>query len=234
MEKQLSFLLEKTKADLHENLIKLQQPEEQITDVTSAECYKRLRKARNLSKDDLTLLINTDGSPVWKSSKTSIWPLQFIVNELPPKVRFKHPILAGLWFGKKHPNMQLFLHTFVKELNGMKAIKWNHEAHTHVSKVAVLGCSVDAPARAATLNMVNFNGYFGCPWCLIPGEHTEGKPCLSCSSLAWPVGNSKPVALIFSFPSTLQNLFIAWINANSNAANFTKAEGCTEGPVDTF
>lgn len=175
MEKQLSFLLEKTKADLHENLNKLQQPDEQITDVTSAECYKRLRKARNLSKDDLTLLINTDGSPVWKSSKTSIWPLQFIVNELPPKVRFKHPILAGLWFGKKHPNMQLFLHTFVKELNGMKAIKWNHEAHTHVSKVAVLGCSVDAPARAATLNMVNFNGYFGCPWCLIPGEHTEGS-----------------------------------------------------------
>ncbi|KAH9384122.1 hypothetical protein HPB48_026108 [Haemaphysalis longicornis] len=72
MEKQLTFLLEKNKADLHENLNKLQKPEQKTTDVTNAECNKMLRKARNLSKDDLTLLINTDGSPVWKSSKTSI------------------------------------------------------------------------------------------------------------------------------------------------------------------
>ncbi|XP_077554020.1 uncharacterized protein LOC144168898 [Haemaphysalis longicornis] len=175
LEKQVRFLIEKTKAELHKNLEKLHQPASNITDITSSECYARLKEERSLTRDDLTLTVNTDGSPVWKSSKTSVWPVQFIVNELPPHLRFKNCVLAGLWFGKTHPNMQLFLSKFVAEVNSIRPLKWEYMSHTHVTRTVVLSCSVDAPARAAVLNMVPFNGYFGCPWCLIHGEHIAGS-----------------------------------------------------------
>lgn len=45
----------------------------------------------------------------------------------------------------------------------------------HRSRVFVLGCTVDMPARAAVLNMVQFNGIHGCPWCFTTATHQEGK-----------------------------------------------------------
>ncbi|XP_077491955.1 uncharacterized protein LOC144102597 [Amblyomma americanum] len=71
--------------------------------------------------------------------------------------------------------MQLFLKKFVIEVNTTEVVKWTYLTTTHYSKPAVLCCSVDAPARAALLNMVPFNGYFGCPWCFVRGEHVEGS-----------------------------------------------------------
>lgn len=172
---QLKFVIDQNKEELHDNLHSLQQPSTTIDDITRAQCCERLREEQDLGPDDLTLTINTDGSPVWKSSKTSVWPLQFIVNELPPHIRFKNPVLAGLWFGRTHPQMQLFLEKFVEEVNSMEAVRWQHKGNLHVSKPHVLCVSVDAPARASVQNMVTFNGYFGCTWCLMRGEHKEGS-----------------------------------------------------------
>ncbi|XP_075553504.1 uncharacterized protein LOC142586137 [Dermacentor variabilis] len=168
-------MIERTKEELHESLEALKQPSSTITDITKGHCYSKLREEQNLCPDDLTLTINTDGSPVWKSSKTSVWPLQFIVNELPPHLRLKHPVLAGLWFGRKHPEMHLFIQQFVNEVNSTGVVKWAHKGDIHVSKPYVLCLSVDAPARASVQNMVTFNGYFRCTWCLSPGEHREGN-----------------------------------------------------------
>lgn len=36
----------------------------------------------------LSLQVNTDGVAVFRSSKFSIWPVYFIVNELPPNCRY--------------------------------------------------------------------------------------------------------------------------------------------------
>ncbi|KAL1480323.1 hypothetical protein MTO96_051129 [Rhipicephalus appendiculatus] len=172
---QLKFVIYQTKEELHDNLDALQQPSTTIHGITRAQCYKNLREEQHVGPDDLTLTINTDGSPVWKSSKTSVWPLQFIINELPPHIRFKNPVLAGLWFGRTHPQMQLFLQKFVEEVNSTEAVCWQPKGNARVSKPHVLCVSVDAPARASVQNMVTFNGYFGCTWCVMRGEHKEGS-----------------------------------------------------------
>ena len=36
----------------------------------------------------MSLTINTDGVAVFRSSKFSIWPVYFVVNELPPNCRY--------------------------------------------------------------------------------------------------------------------------------------------------
>ncbi|XP_075744269.1 uncharacterized protein LOC119180150 [Rhipicephalus microplus] len=48
------------------------------------------------------------------------------------------------------------------------------QSKVHHSRVFVLCCAVDAPARAAVLNMVQFNGLHGCPRCLTVATHKDG------------------------------------------------------------
>ncbi|KAM7291259.1 hypothetical protein ISCGN_027832 [Ixodes scapularis] len=175
---QVSQVISQTKATLHDNLKKLkeqaEEPSEIVRDITSAAAYKKLRESDVLNWSDLTVTFNTDGSPLYKSSKSSVWPIQFTINELPPRARFEHCVLAGLWFGSSHPNMALFLEKFVEEVNALDSLTWHHNSSTISSKVYALCCCVDAPARAEVRNHSHFNGYFGCPWCLASGEHLEG------------------------------------------------------------
>ena len=53
--------------------------------------------------DCASLLMNTDGVPLFKSSKVTIWPLYLVTNELPYSkcVANKNMIFAGFWFGEK-------------------------------------------------------------------------------------------------------------------------------------
>ncbi|XP_065287611.1 uncharacterized protein [Dermacentor albipictus] len=171
---QLCLLIDRTKESLEEGLLKRSQRCDAVTDITSAACFHELSNAENLTYDDLTLTINTDGSPVFKSSKTSVWPLQIVVNELPPAKRLQNPVLTALWFGRTHPNMQTFLAKFVEQVKSMKPISWKTASSVHQSRVFVLCCAVDAPARAAVLNMIQFNGLHGCPRCLTMATHREG------------------------------------------------------------
>lgn len=62
---------------------------------------------------------NTDGIPVFKSSKFAIWPLYFVINELPYKERISkdNMIFAGLWFGSSKPSMLTFLRPFHSSLS---------------------------------------------------------------------------------------------------------------------
>ncbi|XP_075744426.1 uncharacterized protein LOC142803216 [Rhipicephalus microplus] len=46
---------------------------------------------------------------------------------------------------------------------------------TALLKIYTICVCVDAPARAAVGNQVQFNGFFGCPWCLACGESQEGR-----------------------------------------------------------
>lgn len=80
-----------------------------LHDITDGRAYKDLREKNSVGHDDVTLTVNTDGSPVLSSFGASLWPIQFIVSELIPHERFKHCTLAGLWFRKNHPNMRVSL-----------------------------------------------------------------------------------------------------------------------------
>lgn len=176
MHEQLKQVISQTKAMLHDSFSSMPSSEPVvIADITSAKTHCQLRASGHLGASDLTLTVNTDGSPVFSSSGASIWPIQFTINELPVPERFEHSTLAGLWFGKGHPNMALFLNKFVEDINSMEPVVWEHQGTCHSSKALVICFSVDAPARSAVQNCVLFKGYFGCPWCLIKGDYIEGE-----------------------------------------------------------
>ena len=50
-----------------------------------AKRYKEIEKS--FGNNLISLILNADGAPVFKSSKTSVWPLMCLVSELPPTDR---------------------------------------------------------------------------------------------------------------------------------------------------
>ncbi|OXU18265.1 hypothetical protein TSAR_016258, partial [Trichomalopsis sarcophagae] len=90
---------------------------EKQTEMNSKEA-RRLRRQLNISSADNEYIwlsvfrvlisietqwlgpLNSDGSPIFESSKFAMWPIQMIVNDVPFKIRYSEPITCGIWFGK--------------------------------------------------------------------------------------------------------------------------------------
>ena len=122
----------------------------------------------SLSENDrynyASALFNTDGSPCFKSSKFSIWPIQIIINELPFAIRSCKTIVCGIWFGKDKPDMNTFLKPFVSQFNQLSTvgIQCTIGNEKRCIKVFPLCAAVDSVARPPMQGLVQYNGYFGC------------------------------------------------------------------------
>lgn len=141
-----------------------------LEDIMDGECYKKLA----LGYFDLTCSINTDGVSVFRSSKCSLWPIFISVNELEYKVRRRFTLLVGLWFGPSKPNFDIFLKQFVVQCNDLSVngLQWklNDGLETVSSKVFFPIVAADSVARCSLQGIKQFNGKYGCPWCLTKGE----------------------------------------------------------------
>lgn len=145
-----------------------------ISDIMDGALYQQLLSEGKLDKDTLSVIWNCDGVPVFRSSKYSIWPLQTQLIELPPKLRKRNIMTTALWFGPMKPKMDTFLVPYIAECIKLAqdGIVWKNPStgKKHTSKVFNLVCSADAIARPLLKNTTQFNGMYGCDWCLTPGE----------------------------------------------------------------
>lgn len=83
--------------------------------ITDGDMSRRIRK--EISEHDLTLTLNADGAPIFKSSNYSMWPVQVVVNELPRHMRQHNVLVPLLWYGQSCPNVILLLGSFVKQMD---------------------------------------------------------------------------------------------------------------------
>ncbi|CAD6223668.1 GSCOCG00013005001-RA-CDS, partial [Cotesia congregata] len=120
----------------------------------------------------MTLNVNLDGAPIFKSSKKSFWPIQCIINELPKCIRHKFMLLAGLWYTTAEPTAEfmnnLYLKFFLNQITNL--MKNGIEIVTEAGKTITYNCTifsfpVDSVARPILQNRLQFNGFYGCSWC---------------------------------------------------------------------
>lgn len=165
-----------TKADEHES----KRDDILYEDITSGEYYKSIKQKY---PDLLSLTFKTDGVRIFKSKKkSSLWPLQMVVNEIPKTERFRREniIVSGLWYGPD-PDFNMFLKPFIDDLNQLNKDKFTvtFEDDSRVSfTVCAIIMSTDTPAKAKVLNCLLFNGFFGCPYCFHPGNNSSGGSML--------------------------------------------------------
>ncbi|XP_057335690.1 uncharacterized protein LOC130674389 [Microplitis mediator] len=151
-----------------------------IEDIFDGDVYKNLCAPEEFLNNpfNFSLTINTDGCQVAKSSKASAWPVYFQINELPPHMRKKHMLLAGIFVDTCHPSLNILLRPIVDEMIELyeTGIIWKISEHREVtSKFIVTTCSVDSPARSSITRMRQFNGYTGCTFCYAEGQRYGNK-----------------------------------------------------------
>ena len=144
-----------------------------IQDIYDGEQYQRLFPDGPLGDPgNISLLWNTDGAPVFNSSKFSIWPFYLSINELPYQKRIKreNQLLAGLWFGDVKPQMVSFLKPICKELEDLESRGVEISiagTEPFICKCFLLAGTCDLPAKCIVCNSTQFNGYYGCFKCML-------------------------------------------------------------------
>jgi len=161
-----------------------------ITDVCDGSEYSSKQTFRFPSS--LSLTANVDGVPVFKSSNQSLWPVYYVVNNLPLALRRKNIILHGLWSGVGKPKMNCFLTPMVDELVRLKhdGLTWTAPSGSVVKTVINLDLIVaDSVARPLLQNFKQFNGTYGCGFCMHKGSLVQkGVGYVR----TYPVGNALP------------------------------------------
>jgi hypothetical protein len=142
-----------------------------ISDIQDGRMYKAL----GLQADDITCTVNCDGIPAFKSSKTQVHPLLISINELPYRLRRRHTMIAGIWFGKSKPNFDTFVQPFAEEAKRLadSGFSWPLGKQSVRSRVIFPLVVADSVARCTLQGLHQFNGQYGCPWCLHPGSSLQ-------------------------------------------------------------
>nr|XP_055062963.1 uncharacterized protein LOC129446026 [Misgurnus anguillicaudatus] len=147
-----------------------------FSDITDGLLYQNAIRASDKPLQTLTLTFSCDGVPVFKKSPCSIWPLLCTINELPVKMRQDNVLLCGLWFGDEKPHMTTFLKPFVDECVKLEdsGFTWEKEKGVFINtKVIPLVLVSDSVARPLLQNIKQFNGEYGCSYCLHKGKLVE-------------------------------------------------------------
>ena len=202
IESQLKNILEKkhTSSLLQQRFSRDKKDSDCISDIYDGNIYKSFSGPGGpLSEEfpyNVSFTWNTDGVPVFKSSKFSIWPFYLAINELPFKQRIQKEnlLFCGLWFGESKPNMNLYSKPMIDSFRKLETegIAININGNEHVSRVFLICGTADLPAKSLVMNCNQFNGAFSCMRCMDPGE--TFKTAKGGNVHIFPFDASKPVS----------------------------------------
>ncbi|CAH0405510.1 unnamed protein product [Chilo suppressalis] len=120
--------------------------------------------------DMISININVDGLPIFKSSTNEFWPILGNIFEN-PRIR---PFIIGIYFGKGKPKkLNEFLEDFVNDMKILLEEGLVVERLEKTIKIQIRCFICDSPARAYIKGVCNFNGKHGCHKCTTVGEYSH-------------------------------------------------------------
>lgn len=142
-----------------------------IEDIYDGNLYRNLSKTGGpLSEENpynISFTWNTDGIPIFKSSKVSIWPLYLTVNELPVKQRMQTESK-----GESKPFMGGFTKPLIHTLKDLETNGTDFPINGQIynSKSYLICGTADLPAKSLVMNCNQFNWQYSSLRCLHSGE----------------------------------------------------------------
>ena len=138
----------------------------------SGSLYKKLKV--DTINNNLCLLWNVDGLPISKSSNGQVWLVKVQIVNVHPKHRERFRYVTSIYYSTEHkPNMISFWRPFVETLKELKIedVIWFDKENNIYRKSVVTApiATIDAPSRADTQNIRQYNGECGCTLCERPG-----------------------------------------------------------------
>lgn len=130
-------------------------------------CLKRIFRNINTS-ESISLSINVDGLPIYKSATKNFWPILCNIYEVPHIA----PMVVGIFYGNGKPkDVNEFLSPFVDELLPLLESGITINGHTLAISIRCFIC--DTPARSFIKNVISFNGKYGCIKCTTKGRYSQ-------------------------------------------------------------
>ena len=171
-----------------------------ISDLGDGTEFKRAKIAAPYS---LTLMGHTDGLSIHDSADLTLWPLEFVIVELPPHLRYRYVLVSGVWLDGCKPYINSYFKPFVKELQTIyeDGVQWIHPKtkELHTSRVTCPVFCADAPARAGIQNVLQHGGKYCCNICEQKMKKLPADPVL-------PGIKKKPRRRVFTFQENSSRL----------------------------
>jgi len=126
-----------------------------------------------MRSESLSLQVNIDGLPLYKSSNSRFWPILGLVENNKDGVQTnKLPFVIGMFFEENKPASLDYLQDFVKEMQHLEK-GFFFEGRNIQVQISAIVC--DAPARAFIRNSKGHNGYYGCDKCSQKGVYYSNR-----------------------------------------------------------
>ena len=149
-----------------------------IEDLLDGNVYRQKQRPGEVlsNRNNYSYVLNGDGMRIAKSSNTEAFPIYIRLNELPPLIRQKYILLAGVWVDKAAPNMNMVLDSVVEQANSLQnaGVEWTHNGENKRSRFVPICCTADSKARCQVLNMTEPTGYGACGFCDHLGVQARG------------------------------------------------------------
>ncbi|CAF0922273.1 unnamed protein product, partial [Didymodactylos carnosus] len=126
----------------------------------------------------LTLILHSDGVPLYKSKICSAWPILGAVVDLPPYARTKadNILLLGLWISRKKPNFHVILEKLSKILLKLKNVGLQMPKSNNI-KIFLPLLVGDMPALSDMVEFVDHTAYYACMFCDTKGVYCHNGHC---------------------------------------------------------
>ncbi|XP_074113758.1 uncharacterized protein LOC141536876 [Cotesia typhae] len=121
--------------------------------------------------NDIELLINVDGVPLFKSSRKQLWP---ILCQVFSHYNHYKPFPAAIYCGNSKPSdVHCFLAKFIEEINELQ--NTGVMINNRLFNVSIKGFVCDRPARSLLKIMKNHGGYYACERCTVKGQRYKKR-----------------------------------------------------------
>ena len=144
------------------------------SDISQGEFYKKIIK--NEENNFMTLTMNVNGISIVKSSKSSLWMITFVINELKKFERFRveNVLVRGIAFGQSKPTrkeISVYLQSIVNELLILENEHCfqNYDGNIEFLRIVLVAGSMDKPDQVLVQNISEPNGAYCCGKCLLQG-----------------------------------------------------------------
>lgn len=124
-----------------------------------------MRKLQNSGlncKNSINLIINIDGLPIFKSSRTDLWPILGRSDDIVDS----HPFIIACFCGEGKPiNLEKYLQLFIEEIIFLRENGFKYNDKTYYIEIECF--AADAPARAMLKMIKGHTSIYGCERCTI-------------------------------------------------------------------
>lgn len=120
--------------------------------------------------EQLSIQINIDGLPLYKSTSDQFWPILAKIQE----DEQNQPFLVGLWIGRSKPSdCNEYLDSFVQEFRAILADGLQYKEKLY--NIAICNFVCDTPAKAFVKKIKSHNAYHGCQQCTTEGVYNLNR-----------------------------------------------------------